>query len=95
MSFGVIRSDEFNYRRNLIPKHMTLFTCNSVAPPVKPNPVRNISIANITYTALDFDDIYKFTALWKPPEFSDVANYSLKVLGIGRDGIFNNIQVRN
>ena len=80
-------SDEFYYRRTLLPRFNIPFSCERRAPPVPPNPVLNISIIDASYTLSGSDDVYEFSVQWEPPEFGDrnLEEYLLEVVDFEND----------
>lgn len=82
MAIGLARSNPLFYRRSLVPGRLKEFSCEITAPPVKPSPVKEVSIVNPSFTVEGNANVYSFTVTWFPPEFSngELKEYEIRLL---------------
>lgn len=82
MVFGLSRRNPFFYRRSLLPNRRREFSCDISAPPVQPSQVQNVSIVSPRLSFEGDDEVYSFTVIWSPPEFSngELEEFEIRVL---------------
>ena len=61
------------------------FECTFSAPPVEPTQVRNVTITNPQFSVVGNSDLFNFTVMWVPPEFSngELQEYQIRVIQSG------------
>ena len=78
-----MNSNPYVYRQSLLPSRTDQVACHVQAPPVKPSPVRNVSVTNLHLVSDRNDYVYKFDVHWVPPQFSNaerLLEYEIQIL---------------